>query len=109
MRASDLGSVAPGSPIYYNGQLFVPINYDEKIDADKWYADHPPTYERWPLVRGESRLLVAQVGTPGLGRGTFAALSAGIPPADKHPVAEVEFRDAAGKPIVVKAELSKRF
>lgn len=91
-----------------NGRLHVPINYDETIDADRWYAEHPPRYEEDPLVRGESRLLIAQIGTPGLGRGTFATLSAGVPPADVHPVAVVEFRDAAGKAVVVKAELGKR-
>ena len=59
------------------GALFVPICYDEQVDARKWYAEHPPKYEVDGLVRGESRLLVGQIGTPGLGRGTFATLSAG--------------------------------
>jgi hypothetical protein len=93
-----------------NGRLFVPINYDEKSDAAKWYAEHPPRYEESALVRGESRLLVAQIGTPGLGRGTFATLSAGIPPADLHAVAEIEFQTADPKatPIRVKVDLDKR-
>lgn len=91
-----------------NGALHVPINYDEKIDAAKWYADHPARYEESSLVRGESRLLVAEIGTPGLGRGTFATLSAGAPPADQHPVAEVELRNAVGQPIMVKTQLDRR-
>jgi hypothetical protein len=112
-RPADAPVVHFGGPLTFrvameNGQLFVPINYDEKIDSKKWYADHPPRYEVNPLVRGESKLLIAQIGTPGLGRGTFAALSAGVPPEGVHPVAEVEFRDAAGKPVIFKTELNKR-
>jgi hypothetical protein len=93
-----------------NGRLFVPINYDEKVDAAKWYADNPPRYEESALSRGESRLLVAQIGTPGLGRGTFATLSAGVPPADLHPVAEMEFpaADPKAAPIRLKVDLDKR-
>lgn len=93
-----------------NGRLFVPISYDDKIDADKWYAEHPPKYEETALVRGDTRLLVAQIGTPGLGRGTFATLSAGIPPADLHPVAEIELPAADSKAarIRIKVELDKR-
>jgi hypothetical protein len=112
-RPADAPIIHFGGPLMLrvsmeNGRLFVPINYDEKIDSKKWYAEHRPQYELNPLVRGESRLLVAQLGTPGLGRGTFAALSAGVPPADVHPVAEVELRDAAGKPVVIKTELNQR-
>jgi hypothetical protein len=78
------------------GILYVPINYDEKADP-KWYDEHPPRYEEQSLVRGESRMLIAQIGTPGLGRGTFAAISAGLPPSDSHPVAELELLTAKGK------------
>lgn len=93
-----------------NGRLFVPINYDEKADADRWYAEHPPRYEESALVRGESRMLVAQIGTPGLGRGTFATLSAGVPPADLHPVAAIDLRagDSKAAAIRVKVDLDKR-
>ena len=92
------------------GALSVPICYDEKVDARKWYAEHPPRYEEAALVRGESRLLVAQVGTPGLGRGTFAALSAGVPPPGVHPIGELEIpaADPKGRPIRIKAELTSR-
>jgi len=78
------------------GILHVPINYDEKQDP-KWYDEHPPKYEERSLVRGDSRILVVQIGTPGLGRGTFAAISAGRPPADAHPIAELELPLAGGK------------
>jgi hypothetical protein len=92
-----------------SGILHVPINYDEKVDP-KWYEEHPPKYEERSLVRGESRMLVAQIGTPGFGRGTFAALSAGIPPAGVHPVADIEFlsADAKAKPIRMSVALKSR-
>lgn len=92
-----------------SGVLHVPINYDDKPDPT-WYDRHPPTYEERSLVRGESRMLVAQIGTPGLGRGTFAALSAGRPPADVHPVADIEFppADPRAKPIRMSVRLDSR-
>jgi hypothetical protein len=92
------------------GALFVPICYDEQVDSRKWYAEHLPQYEVGGLVRGESRLLVGQIGTPGLGRGTFAALSAGIPPAGVHPVGELEIpaADPKGQPVRIKAKLDSR-
>ena len=93
-----------------NGRLSVPICYDDKVDMDKWYAEHPPRYEESALVRGESRLLVTQIGTPGLGRGTFATLSAGVPPADLHPVAEIEFpaADPKAAPVRLTVDLDQR-
>jgi len=90
-----------------SGILHVPINYDDKPDP-KWYDQHLPKYEEQSLVRGESRMLVAQVGTPGLGRGTFAAISAGLPPADAHPVAELELPSAGGKTVRLKVALDSR-
>jgi hypothetical protein len=89
------------------GVLHVPINYDQKPG---WYDTHPPEYERRTLVRGAASELYAQVGTPGLGRGTFAAMSAGIPPADAHPVAEIEFppQDRAAAPLRARVSLSQR-
>jgi hypothetical protein len=92
-----------------SGILHVPINYDDKPDP-KWYDEHPPKYEERSLVRGESRMFVAQIGTPGLGRGTFAALSAGIPPAAVHPVADIEFpaADAKAKPVRMSIALKSR-
>jgi hypothetical protein len=92
-----------------SGVLHIPINYDDKPEPG-WYDKHPPKYEERSLVRGESRMLVAQVGTPGLGRGTFATVSAGVPPADRHPVADLEFpaADPKGKPVRVSARLDSR-
>jgi len=114
-RPEDAPVIHFGGPLQMRlamegGALFVPICYDEQIDARKWYAEHPPQYDMGGLVRGESRLLVAQIGTPGLGRGTFAALSAGIPPAGVHPVAELEVpaRDPKGKAVRIKTDLDSR-
>lgn len=50
-----------------------------------------------PLQRSAKPVrLNAVVGTPGLGEGTFAAVSADDVPEGVHPRAEIEFRDAAG-------------
>jgi hypothetical protein len=77
------------------GVLQIPINYDEAgPKRRRWYEEHPPVPEERELVIGKSASLFAEVGTPGLGRGTFVALSAGAPPNDVHPVAEVEFPNA---------------
>ena len=88
-RPQDAPVIHFGGPLILrvsmeSGALFVPINYDDKPDPT-WYDKHPPQYEEKSLVRGEARHLVAQIGTPGLGRGTFAALSAGVPPAGAAP------------------------
>jgi hypothetical protein len=100
-RPQDAPVIHFGGPLILrvsmeSGALFVPINYDDKPDPT-WYDKHPPQYEEKSLVRGEARHLVAQIGTPGLGRGTFAALSAGVPPAGAHPVADIEFPPADPK------------
>jgi hypothetical protein len=70
----------------------------------------PVWYEEEPLVRGQECELVAEIGTPGVGAGTFALLTADIPPADMHPVAEVEFPHRAAKKAAIrrKVELSER-
>jgi hypothetical protein len=83
--------------------LHVPVNYDGGEPA-------PPYYEEEALVRGKTMNLYAQVGTPGRGRGTFAALSAGDVPAGVHPVAEVAFppAEAGGKPLRAKVVLEGR-
>jgi hypothetical protein len=62
------------------------------------------------FVRGAVTELCASVGTPGLGAGTFLALRYVHVPADKHPVAEVEFprRGAGGPPIQVRVALRER-
>ena len=90
-----------------SGVLHVPIDYGDKPDL-KWSDKYPPTYEQKSLVRGESRELVAQIGTLGLGRGTFATLSAGLPPADVHPFAEIEVPGPDGKPVRLTTRLDSR-
>src|SRR5262249_20685020 len=90
-------------PSMESAVLHVPISYaDDSQERRRWYAEHPPTYEERQLVRGDTSSVYAQVGTPGLGRGTFAALSARSIPQAAHPVAEIEFaaRDT-GKPLPV--------
>jgi hypothetical protein len=65
------------------------------------------------LVRGDKgQELYVWVGTPGLGKGTFAALmhQVGGVPGDVHPVAEIEFtsKEAAGPPPKAKVVLKER-
>ncbi len=50
------------------------------------------------------------IGTPGLGKGTFASLSIQSVPGDRHPVAEIEFPPArpGGKPAVGRFVLDQR-
>jgi hypothetical protein len=83
--------------------LHVPVNYDGGEPA-------PPYFEEEALVRGRTLNLYAQVGTPGLGRGTFATVSAGDVPGGVHPVAEVEFPPAHpdGEPVRAKVALDRR-
>jgi hypothetical protein len=93
------------------GVLFVPINYDD--DGPKrrqWYDEHPPKYEERKLIRGETSSIYAQLGTPGLGRGTFVALSAGAVPERVHPVAEIAFpaKDPKKEPIISRVVLKQR-
>jgi hypothetical protein len=55
-----------------------------------------PRYESQVLKRGGNGYkLRAAIGTPGLGKGTFAILDPEAVPADIHPVAEVEFPAAS--------------
>jgi hypothetical protein len=83
--------------------LFCPVDYTGKEAA-------PPRWEQQPLHRGKECEIAANVGTTGVGAGTFVPLTANVPPADRHPVAEITFphRDAAKPPIVVRVELNKR-
>jgi hypothetical protein len=67
------------------------------------------------LVRGDKPVeLISFVGTPGLGKGTFATLyhtsQPGLVPEGKHPLAEVEFPAKAPKsaPVRVQVVLSER-
>jgi hypothetical protein len=74
------------------GVLHVPISYeDDGPQRRRWYDGHPPKHEERKLIRGESSSLYVQLGTQGIGRGTFAALSAAAAPEDVHPVAEITY------------------
>lgn len=54
--------------------------------------------------------LYVEVGTPGLGKGTFAALAYEAVTKDVHPVAVIEFpsKKSGGKPVPVRVELTSR-
>jgi hypothetical protein len=106
-----------------SGSLHVPFCYDEEVRKDaqrlrNWYDERPPYYEKTKLVRGESRpahnestSLTAHIGTPGLGLGTFAKISADIVPEDVHPVAIIEFPtwDQGKPPIISPVVLTQRY
>jgi hypothetical protein len=93
------------------GVLYVPISYDDDSPKRRrWYDEHPPKYEERKLIRGESSSLYAQLGTQGLGRGTFVAISAGAAPEDVHPVADITFsqKDPKKPPIITRVVLKQR-
>jgi hypothetical protein len=80
------------------GALSVPISYDDNpAKRRRFYEQNPPHWGQKKLTRGRDSELYAQVGTPGVGLGTFVTLSAGAPPADVHPVAEITFPSADPK------------
>jgi hypothetical protein len=83
--------------------------------------DAPVIYFNGPLsmaLRAKQTLTVAKepqdfqtmVGTPGVGKGAFAALNIDVVPKDVHPVAEFEFPNQRprGKPIKTKVVLTHR-
>ncbi len=93
LRFSERPEDAP--LVHFNGPLamhlsmeasaiHVPVNYQ----GGEW---DPPYREVKHLVRGQEMELYAEVGTPGVGAGTFLPISAGLPPKDAHPAAELEF------------------
>ena len=70
-----------------------------------------PRYESQVLARGgHGHKFRAAIGTPGLGKGTFAILDPEAVPADMHPVAEVEFpaASAEAQPIRARFVLARR-
>ncbi len=85
------------------GAIHVPVNYE----GGEW---DPPRREAKHLDRGKETELYAEVGTPGLGAGSFLPVTANIPPKDAHPVAEVEFphRDPKQPAIKVRVVLKGR-
>ncbi len=86
-----------------SGLLHLPVDYTGKEPS-------PPWYKEFPLVRGKSMPLRVEVGTVGLGLGTFIAMPNDKPPADIHPVAQVVFApaDSMKPPIEVTVVLDKR-
>ncbi|HEX4590151.1 MAG TPA: hypothetical protein VH120_09510, partial [Gemmataceae bacterium] len=86
-----------------SGMLLLPVDYSGKEPA-------PPRYEEFPLVRGKTMPLRVEVGSPGVGLGTFVTVSNDKPPADVHPVAKVVFphSDPKRPPIEVAVDLNKR-
>ena len=70
-----------------------------------------PRHENQVLARGgNGHKFRAAIGTPGLGKGTFAFLTTDAVPAGIHPVAEVEFPAASAdaRPIRARAVLALR-
>jgi hypothetical protein len=86
-----------------SGMLHLPVDYSGKESP-------PPWYEEFPLVRGKTMPLRAQLGTAGLGLGTFQAVRCDLPPKDVHPVAKVVFGNADPKKprIEVSVDLKER-
>ena len=88
--------LAPSGPLHF------PVDYSGKAP--------PPWCEEFPLVRGQKMPLRAQIGSAGIGLGTFNAIRCDKPPQDVHPIAKVVFphTDPEKPPIEVSVELSKR-
>jgi hypothetical protein len=78
------------------------IHFGGALQVRLFFAD------REELVPGEE--LFARVGTPGLGKGTFADLAHQTVPADLHPVAVIEFpnRDLGGPAVKLNLVLKER-
>lgn len=86
-----------------SGLLHLPVDYTGKEPP-------PPRYEEFPLFRGKKMPLRVEVGSAGIGLGTFNVISNDKPPADAHPIAKVVFPHADPKkpPIEVSVDLNKR-
>jgi hypothetical protein len=86
-----------------SGLLHMPVDYTGKEPP-------PPWHEEFPLVRGKSMPLRVEIGSAGVGSGTFNAIPNDKPPANAHPVAKVVFPHADPKkpPIEIVVELNKR-
>jgi hypothetical protein len=86
-----------------SGMLHLPVDYTGK--------EPPlPYYEQFPLVRGQKMPLRVQIGSAGIGLGTFNTIGCDTPPEDVHPVARVVFphSDPAKPPIEVTVSLNER-
>lgn len=86
-----------------SGLLHMPVDYTGKEPP-------PPWHEEFPLVRDKTMPLRVQLGSAGLGVGTFNTIPCDKPPADVHPIAKVVFphTDAKQPPLEVTVELTKR-
>ncbi len=86
-----------------SGLLFLPVDYTGKEPP-------PPRYEEFPLVRGKTMPIRAEIGSAGAGPGTFNTILNDKPPEGVHPVAKAVFphTDPKKPPIEVSVELSKR-
>src|SRR5205085_10370706 len=85
--------------IHFGGALRMGLSNN----SEEWQK-----FEWEKLVRGEE--LFVWVGTPGLGKGTFAALAHADIPKDVHPVADFEFsnRKPGGAAVKWKSVLKGR-
>jgi hypothetical protein len=83
--------------------LHLPVDYSGKEPPLPWY-------EEFPLVRGKTMKLAAQVGSAGVGLGTYHAVPSNLPPQDVHPVAKAVFRHSDPKkpPLEVSVDLKER-
>jgi hypothetical protein len=80
--------------IHFNGPLTMATRFEDQV-----------------LFRGQKKHeLRTAIGSPGLGKGTFAFLSTDAVPADIYPIAEVEFPAASAdaKPIRARVTLEHR-
>ena len=90
-----------------NATLHIP----SKRGADRvWYNKNPPRYQQLGLSRRKRSPLYVQIGTLGLGRGTFAVLSPSAIHKGVHPIAEIAFStlDSKRLPIVTRVALRQR-
>jgi hypothetical protein len=86
-----------------SGLLHCPVDYSGKEPPTPWY-------EEFPLVRGKTMPIRAQIGSAGIGLGTFNTIPSNTPPEGVHPVAKVVFPHADPKkpPIEVSVDLDQR-
>ncbi len=86
-----------------SGMLHCPIDYTGKEPP-------PPFYEQFPLARGKTMPIRAEIGTAGVGFGTFTLMTCNLAPDGIHPLARVVFphTDPKKPAIEVTVELTKR-
>jgi hypothetical protein len=95
----------------YGNFSFAPRRQDAPVIHFNGPLTMATCFENQVLFRGEKEHeLRTAIGTPGLGKGTFAFLSTDAVPANIHPIAEIEFPSASAdaKPIRSKFTLDHR-